>query len=89
MIRILTGDPAANTGGHNRRRLIAALSVLEGEPTEVSFPLLIKRPLTQDEAKMVRKIAPQMSKNQLCIYVYGSKSSRYMEWIDEALTDTD
>jgi energy-coupling factor transporter ATP-binding protein EcfA2 len=33
MIRILTGDPAANTGGHNRRRLMAALAVLDrGEP---------------------------------------------------------
>lgn len=29
MIRILTGDPSANTGGHNRRRLMAALSVLD------------------------------------------------------------
>ena len=29
MIRVLTGDPAANTGGHNRRRLIAAIGVLD------------------------------------------------------------
>lgn len=33
MIRILTGEPAANTGGANRRRLLAALAVLEGEST--------------------------------------------------------
>lgn len=43
MIRILTGDPAANTGGHNRRRLMAALNVLERTTTTTSEKTLTTR----------------------------------------------
>lgn len=51
------------------------------------FPLDDKRPLTASESDEVRRLAATMSKNQLCIHVYGSKSTRYMAWINEALTD--
>lgn len=49
------------------------------------FPLADKRPLTDKEAVEVRRLADDMSKNALVVYVYGSKSTRYMEWINEAL----
>lgn len=52
------------------------------------FPLVDKRPLTTDEAAEVRKMAATMSKNSLCVHVYGAKSSRYMEWINAALVDS-
>lgn len=51
----------------------------------VQFPLIEKRPLTDVEAERVRYLSGQMSKNRLCVHVYGAKSPRYMAWIDEAL----
>lgn len=51
------------------------------------FPLGDKRPLTHVEAAQVRKMAGAMSKNELCFTVYGAKSGRYMEWINDALND--
>ena len=54
------------------------------QPVQI-FPLADKRPLTAAEAAAVRSMADGMSKNKLCEHVYGSKSSRYMAWIDEAL----
>jgi hypothetical protein len=54
--------------------------------TGARFPLVDKRPLTASEAAEVRQMAQTMSKNELCNQVYGSKSSRYMEWINAALT---
>lgn len=53
--------------------------------TSARFPLTDKRPLTASEAADVRTMAEVMSKNELCCRVYGSKSSRYMEWINAAL----
>lgn len=50
------------------------------------FPLGDKRPLTHTEAAQVRTMADDMSKNELCFAVYGAKSGRYMEWINEALS---
>ena len=38
MIRVLTGDASANTGGHNRRRLLAALEVLQRNTTTTTEP---------------------------------------------------
>lgn len=54
--------------------------------TGARFPLADKRPLTPAEAAEVRAMAQSMSKNELCNQVYGSKSSRYMEWINAALS---
>lgn len=57
------------------------------EPTlEPAFPLVDKRPLTPTEASKIRRLnAEGMSKSELCRYVYGAKSGRYMEWISGAL----
>jgi DNA segregation ATPase FtsK/SpoIIIE-like protein len=56
------------------------------EPASGSpFPITDKRPLTKREAAIVRHLAESMSKNALCITVYGAKSGRYMEWINAAL----
>jgi len=65
-----------------RREPVAPVQVVQ------PFPLADKRPLTADEAAEVRKLAASMSKNLLCIHVYGAKSSRYMEWINAALADS-
>lgn len=59
-------------------------------PTQVQnaplFPLAEMRALTAQEAAAVREMAADgMSKNALCALVYGSKSSRYMGWINAAL----
>jgi S-DNA-T family DNA segregation ATPase FtsK/SpoIIIE len=53
------------------------------------FPLDTKRPLTEREAAEVRKLQVDLSKNKLCEMVYGAKSPRYMEWINEALAGKD
>lgn len=53
------------------------------------FPLEEKRPLRGLEAAMARHLAEKMSKNALCMLVYGSKSGRYMEWINDALVVAD
>jgi hypothetical protein len=50
------------------------------------FPLDEKRELTPEEAAAVRAMYDGgMSKNALCNEVYGSKSTRYMSWINDAL----
>lgn len=49
------------------------------------FPLATKRPLTRNEMAEVRRLATTMSKNKLCEHIYGSKSSRYMRWLEAAL----
>ena len=50
------------------------------------FPLSEKRPLTGQEAAAVQQLAAGgMSKNALCIHVFGSKSTRYMDWLNTAL----
>ena len=52
------------------------------------FPLSEKRPLSRIEADECRRLTLDgMSKNALCIHVYGAKSTRYMEWINAALAD--
>jgi len=52
------------------------------------FPLSEKRPLSRIEADECRRLTSDgMSKNALCIHVYGAKSTRYMEWINAALAD--
>lgn len=54
------------------------------------FPLSDKRPLTAAEGAAVRQLAAEgMSKNALCLHVYGAKSTRYMEWINAALAGED
>lgn len=53
------------------------------------FPLEEKRPLRRSEAAIVRHLAETMSKNQLCVTVYGAKSGRYMEWINDVLVPLD
>jgi DNA segregation ATPase FtsK/SpoIIIE-like protein len=65
-----------------RRDPVAPVQVVQ------PFPLADKRPLSTDEAAEVRKLAATMSKNLLCVHVYGAKSSRYMEWINTALADS-
>jgi hypothetical protein len=49
------------------------------------FPITEKRPLTKRESAVVRHLAESMSKNALCLTVYGAKSGRYLEWINAAL----
>ena len=52
------------------------------------FPLSDKRPLSRIEADECRRLTSDgMSKNALCVHVYGAKSTRYMEWINTALAD--
>lgn len=52
------------------------------------FPLPDMRQLTAQESAAVRKMAADgMSKNGICKVVYGSKSPRYMAWINEALAE--
>lgn len=59
-------------------------------PIECQFPLSEKRSLTDQEAAAVRRLAADgMSKNWLCTHVYGTKSTRYMEWINAALGGDD
>lgn len=49
-------------------------------------PLAERRPLTDDEAVQVQGLYQTgLSKTALCERVYGSKSSRYFEWLNEAL----
>ena len=72
--------------------LTREVQALGPEPVQVvqpvhRFPLGDKRPLTYSEAAQVRTMADDMSKNQLCLTVYGAKSGRYMEWINEALAE--
>jgi len=54
-------------------------------PLHQLFPLTEKRPLSDGEATEVQNLAETMSKNQLCAHIYGAKSTRYMEWLNEAL----
>lgn len=49
------------------------------------FPIKERRPLSDSEVTRVQEMAKNMSKNRLCRTVYGAKSGRYMEWINEAL----
>lgn len=53
--------------------------------TGADFPLTEKRPLNRRESAIVRHLAESMSKNKLQELVYGSKSSRHLEWINAAL----
>lgn len=55
-------------------------------PPGAKFPLPEKRPLTDDEAEQVQAMADDLSKNELMRIVYGSKSTRYKQWIDDALS---
>lgn len=59
-------------------------------PVAPPFPLSDKRPLTPAEGAEVRRLAGEgMSKNALCLHVYGAKSTRYMEWVSAALAGED
>lgn len=53
------------------------------------FPLDEKRPLRRSEAAIIRHLSETMSKNQLCVAVYGAKSGRYLEWINDVLAEVD
>lgn len=80
---VRTGATPENT---NRTRVSSGVT---SAPVQVvqKFPLTDKRPLTADEANEVKRLAGRMSKNSLCVYVYGSKSTRYMAWINDALLE--
>jgi hypothetical protein len=52
------------------------------------FPLSEKRPLSDKEALEARRLNEEMSKNALCILIYGSKNGRYADWLNEALQRT-
>ncbi len=65
-------------------------ATLSAAPLAPPFPLSDKRPLMPLEATEVRRLAADgMSKNALCLHVYRAKSTRYMEWINMALTGED
>lgn len=55
-------------------------------PLHQLFPLSEKRPLSIKEAAEVWRLSETMSKNKLCELVYGSKSARYMDWINDAVS---
>lgn len=78
---VRTGATSENAG-HTRVNGVDAPA-----PAQVVqfFPLADKRALTAEEAGEVKRLAGHMSKNRLCIHVYGAKSTRYMAWINEAL----
>lgn len=62
------------------------LAPVYAPPVAPPFPIAEKRPLTLAECEMVKSmVIDGMSKNAVCIHVYGVKSSRYMFWINEAL----
>lgn len=66
--------------------VLAPPAPVQAAPVAPLFPLREKRPLTQAEAVEVRRLADNgATKNGLCIHVYGSKSTRYMDWINAAL----
>lgn len=54
-------------------------------PLEPHFPLTEKRPLTDQEAKRAYYMSDTVSKSELCRQIYGAKSGRYMEWVNDAL----
>jgi hypothetical protein len=59
---------------------------VQNAPLAPLFPLAELRELTAQEAAAVREMAADgMSKNGICTLVYGSKSTRYMGWVNEAL----
>lgn len=66
MIRILTGDPVCNTGGANRRRLLAAIAVLDAESTTTTTTTTATAEVAQ-KPRVERKIQP--------ISFHGSSSS--------------
>lgn len=53
---------------------------------EPLFPLSEKRPLTDAEAMRAWRMWDGLSKSEVCRRIYGAKSGRYMDWLDEALT---
>lgn len=64
------------------------LAPVQNEQLAPLFPLPEMRQLTAREAAAVREMAGDgMSKNGICNLVYGSKSTRYMAWINEALAE--
>ena len=64
------------------------LAPVQNEQIAPLFPLPEMRQLTAQEAAAVREMAADsMSKNGICNLVYGSKSTRYMAWINEALAE--
>jgi S-DNA-T family DNA segregation ATPase FtsK/SpoIIIE len=65
------------------------LAPVVAPPLHQLFPLTTKRPLSEGEAAEVRRLSNEMSKNALCVHVYLAKSTRYMEWISEALAGKD
>ena len=65
---------------------VAHLAPVQNPQFAPPFPLSEKRPLTGQEAAAVQQLAAGgMSKNALCIHVFGSKSTRYMDWLNTAL----
>jgi DNA segregation ATPase FtsK/SpoIIIE-like protein len=74
-------EPAFEPPLNHLEPVFEPLAPVGGSP----FPITDKRPLTKRESAVVRHLAESMSKNALCITVYGAKSGRYMEWINAAL----
>lgn len=52
---------------------------------EPLFPLREKRQLGDREAILAWQMSDDMSKSELCRQIYGSKSGRYMEWLNDGL----
>ena len=55
------------------------------ERFEPLFPLRDKRALNDREALLAWRMIDEMSKSALCRQIYGSKSGRYMNWLNDAL----
>jgi hypothetical protein len=52
---------------------------------EPLFPLQEKRPLTDPEARLAWRMSDELSKSELCRQIYGAKSGRYLDWLNDAL----
>jgi hypothetical protein len=52
---------------------------------EPLFPLQEKRPLTDQEARLAWRMSDELSKSELCRQIYGAKSGRYLDWLNDAL----
>lgn len=52
---------------------------------EPLFPLADKRPMNDREALLAWRMIDEMSKSELCRQIYGAKSGRYMEWLNDGL----
>lgn len=52
---------------------------------EPLFPLFDKRPLNDREAVQAWHMSDNLSKSELCRQIYGAKSGRYMEWLNDGL----